>query len=96
MGRSFLTEFEYDIKKSLSNKEKHGIDFEEAKLLWNDKNALVIPANIIENESRYAIISKIKENFYIAIFTIRNEKYRIISVRNCRKKEVQMYERNII
>ena len=28
--------FEYDIKKSLSNKQKYGIDFEEVKLLWND------------------------------------------------------------
>jgi len=25
--------FEYDTKKSLSNKQKYGIDFEEAKLL---------------------------------------------------------------
>ena len=29
-------EFECDTKKSASNKEKHGIDFEEAKTLWLD------------------------------------------------------------
>ena len=34
--------FEYDIKKSLSNKQKHGIDFEEAKLLWNDDKMVEI------------------------------------------------------
>ena len=51
-------DFEYDINKSLKNKEKHGIDFEEAKLLWNDKNSLIVPANIVNNEIRYAMISK--------------------------------------
>jgi uncharacterized DUF497 family protein len=27
--------FEYDSEKSEANKAKHGIDFEEAKVLWN-------------------------------------------------------------
>ena len=30
--------FEYDTKKSLSNKQKYGIDFEESKLLWSYDN----------------------------------------------------------
>ncbi len=34
--------FEYDTKKSLSNKQKHGIDFEEAKLLWSDDKMIEI------------------------------------------------------
>ena len=34
--------FEYDINKSLLNKQKHGIDFEEAKLLWNDDKMVEI------------------------------------------------------
>lgn len=29
--------FEYDENKSVINKNKHGIDFEEAKALWCDK-----------------------------------------------------------
>lgn len=33
--------FEYDQQKSASNKEKHGIDFEEAQALWDDANAEV-------------------------------------------------------
>ena len=35
--------FEYDQNKSKSNKEKHGFDFEEAKELWNDQKAIIIP-----------------------------------------------------
>jgi len=32
--------FEYDENKSIKNKLKHGIDFEEAKALWENENAL--------------------------------------------------------
>jgi hypothetical protein len=35
-------DFEFDPQKSQSNKLKHGIDFEEAKALWNDPNAIEI------------------------------------------------------
>ena len=86
--------FEYDEAKSIKNKQKHGIDFEEAKALWDDKNALIVPANIVDNEVRYALISKFLKKCYVAIFTIRHEKYRIISVRRCRKNEEKNYEKN--
>ena len=39
--------FEYDEKKSQINKEKHNIDFVEAQKLWQDEDALVVPANIV-------------------------------------------------
>jgi len=86
--------FEYDENKSIKNKEKHNIDFEEAKILWNDKNAIVVPANIVDNEIRYAMISKLNKKCYVAIFTIRNNNYRIISVRRCRKNEERDYANN--
>ena len=49
--------FEYDTKKSLSNKQKHGIDFEEAKLLWNDDKMVEIKTSY-EDEERFITISK--------------------------------------
>ena len=69
--------FEYDEIKSIKNRQKHGIDFEEAKSLWEDKKALIVPANIVDDEVRYALIYKLNEKCYVAIFTFRNEKYRI-------------------
>ena len=86
--------FEYDENKSIKNKTKHNIDFEEAKFLWNDKNAIIIPANIIDNEIRYAIISKLNKKCHVAIFTSRNDNYRIISVRRCRQNEERDYANN--
>ena len=63
--------FEYDEKKSKINKEKHNIDFVEAQKLWQDEDALVIPANIVDNEIRYALISKILTKCFVVIFTIK-------------------------
>ena len=85
--------FEYDENKSKINKEKHGIDFLEAQNLWQDENALVVPANIVDEEVRYALISVFKNKCYLVIYTIRNEIYRIISVRRCRKKEEKSYDK---
>ena len=87
-------DFEYDENKSNTNKIKHNIDFKEAQLLFNNKHALVIPANIIDNEERYALISKLNNKCYVAIFIVRENKYRIISVRRCRKNEERNYESN--
>lgn len=36
--------FEYDQRKSGINRKKHGIDFAEARELWNDPDLLEIPA----------------------------------------------------
>ena len=86
--------FEYDENKSQTNKEKHGIDFVDAQNLWKDEDALVITANIIDEEVRYALISMFKDKCYTAIFTLRDGAYRIISVRRCRKNEEGNYEKN--
>lgn len=77
----------------MKNKEKHNIGFEEAKQLWNE-SAVVIPAKDVEGEIRYALISQLNSKCYVAIFTIRENKYRIISVRRCRKNEESIYEKN--
>ena len=83
--------YEYDNNKSLSNKKKHGIDFEEAKLLWNDDRMIEITTSY-ENEERFINIGKINTKFYTIVTTYRGEKIRIISVRRARKKEIEIYE----
>ncbi len=83
--------FEYDSNKSLSNKQKHGIDFEEAKLLWDDDRMVEI-LTTYEDEERFISIGKINTKFYTVVTTIRKEKIRIISARRARKKEIEIYE----
>ncbi len=86
-------EFEYNESKSNSNKEKHGIDFEEAKELW--RGAYVeIEARTV-GESRFMLIAKLKNQFYSCVFTKREEKIRIISCRKSRESEVKIYHEQI-
>lgn len=83
--------FEWDDDKNSSNKTKHGIDFETAKELWLDENRLEIrvPCPI---EDRWIVIGKLQRKIWTAIYTIRSESVRIISVRRARKKEEELYE----
>ncbi|HIG29470.1 MAG TPA: BrnT family toxin [Verrucomicrobiales bacterium] len=83
--------FEYDIRKSLKNKKKQGIDFETAQELWNDSNCIIFRARS-DDEERFAILALLKSTLWIVFFTYREEKVRIISVRKTRKGEKSLYE----
>ena len=71
-------DFEYDPEKSNENRQKHGIDFEEAQALWK--------------EPRSMVFGKINEKFWTAVITFRGENTRLISVRRSRKEEKAIYE----
>lgn len=83
-------DFEFDPSKSLLNKEKHGIDFEEAQLLWNSDIAEVESNR--QSEKRVLVIGMIGIRHWTAIITNRDpDIIRIISVRRSRPKEVEIY-----
>ena len=84
-------EFEFNRLKSERNKEKHGIDFIEAQLIWEDADRMEIPART-EDEPRYLVIGKIGRKYWSAIITYRDENVRIISVRRSRNEEITLYE----
>lgn len=83
-------EFEYYPKKCRSNKQKHGIDFEESQALWFDFNRLEVQARS-DDEPRYALIAMLNEKLWTAFYTIRNDRIRLISVRRSRKGEEELY-----
>ena len=83
--------FEWDKDKSRSNNDKHGIDFHDAKKIWNDSQRVEIETSY-PFENRSILIGKIGEKHWTAIFTKRRKAIRIISVRRSRKKEVRLYE----
>jgi len=84
-------DFEWDSDKSVSNKAKHGIDFETAKNIWLDENRVEIHAPY-PVENRGILIGKYQNKLWTAIYTMRGDAIRIISVRRARKKEVNLYE----
>jgi uncharacterized protein len=85
-------QFSWDQSKSDSNKVKHGIDFEQAKEVFEDKNAVITASNTGNSEDRWIVIGKTLKQFLIAVvFTIRDVSIRIISARQARKNEIKDY-----
>ena len=84
-------EFEFDERKSQSNKKKHGIDFVEAQALWDDPELLEIPLKA-EDEPRLLMVGQIGGKHWSAIVTRREPRVRIISVRRSRNEERELYE----
>ena len=86
-----MIEFEYDQRKSASNRSKHGIDFDTARGLWLDPDLLEVPART-EDEPRFLVVGLIGDKHWSAIITYRGTRIRIISVRHSRTEEVKLYE----
>jgi uncharacterized DUF497 family protein len=82
--------FEYDPNKSEINKNKHGIDFDEAQKLWLDLQRIEIEARTV-GESRKLMIAQLCDEIWSLIFTMREDKIRIISARKARKNEKEIY-----
>jgi uncharacterized DUF497 family protein len=84
-------QFEWDEHKSASNKIKHGIDFKEAQILWEDCNRLEFSVKT-DGEQRFLTIGLINTKHWTAVITYRELNIRIISVRRSRIEEVRLYE----
>jgi uncharacterized DUF497 family protein len=83
--------FEYDPDKSAANRDKHGIDFDEAQALWDDPYLIEAPANVTD-EPRFLAVGMIGARHWTAVYTYRSDWVRIISVRRARKQEIDHYE----
>ena len=83
--------FEFDHARSAANKQKHGIDFNEATTLWEDDNGLEVPAKDQAGERRLARVALIGAKLWFCVYTMRGETVRIISVRRARDYEKERY-----
>ena len=84
-------EFYFDQHKNEINKKKHGIDFVEAQLLWEDTDLLEVPAKT-EEEPRFLVVGRIGAKHWTAVITYRDNQVRLISVRRARTTEIELYE----
>ncbi len=87
--------FEWDEKKSISNKKKHGISFEEAQTVFLDENALLIhdPDHSLE-EDRFVLLGmSFKLRLLIVCHCYRKAEnvIRIISARKATRTEQKQY-----
>jgi len=69
-------EFEFDPRKSDSNKAKHGIDFVEAQALWKSKHIRLGAKDALEK--RYMVIGRIGSEHWSAIITYRGGRFGLL------------------
>ena len=84
-------EFDFDPAKSVSNLEKHGIDFDAVQAIWQDVMRVEIPALTVD-EPRWLVVGQIDGKHWSVVVTYRGQRVRIISARRSRTEEVALYE----
>lgn len=87
--------FEWNFDKSVSNIQKHGVSFDEAKAVFTDEYARLIgDPDHSQNEGRFLLLgTSIESNLLVVCHCIREaEIIRIISARKAGKQERKIYE----
>jgi len=89
--------FEWDPVKNVKNQRKHGIDFREAKTVFQDKKAVKIDDEEHSyDEERYIVIGMSRKDRELTVchcFKDDGDIIRIFSARKANKAEKAMYER---
>jgi uncharacterized protein len=85
--------FEWDAEKAASNLRKHGVDFAEAALVFEDAFALTMRDLHSEREERFVTIGNDPQGrLLVVVYTWLGERIRLISARNATSRERREYE----
>ena len=86
--------FDWDENKTVSNRSKHGVSFEEAKTVFDDPLYVdFYDPNHSEEEDRYLIVGESSQRrLLIASYTERGNLIRLISAREVTRTEMKVYE----
>ncbi len=89
--------FEWDENKNRANQRKHKVSFDEAKTVFYDENARLIPdPDHPENEERF-IIMGMSSNLHMLVvvhcYKENDEVIRIISARKATRNEQKYHNR---
>lgn len=85
-------EFEWDEQKADANLSKHGISFSEAQTLWEDRNRVAFRL-CHAGETRMGLLARYGGATWLAIYTCRDGRIRLISVRRAVGKEGSLYDK---
>lgn len=89
--------FEWSTSKSIANRRKHGVSFEEAETVFSDDRALLIgDPEHSEDEDRFVLLglSSLTRTLVVChCYRERDEVIRIISARKADRSERAEYDR---
>ncbi len=88
-------QFEWDETKSLINKQKHGVSFEEASSVFSDENGILISdPDHSEDEDRFILLGLSAQLRLLVVchcFRGEDDVIRIISARKAETHEAKSY-----
>ena len=90
-------QFEWDEEKDKLNRKKHGIGFREALPAFLDPKRIeqIDREHSTLEEERVDIIGRVKDSLLVfGVYTDRNSRIRIISVRKAKREEINEYYRD--
>jgi len=85
-------EFEWDDEKAESNAHNHGVRFEEGAKVFLDSYRTMIGKRVTgDGEIRHAVVGSVGKRLLLLVFTMRQDRIRIISARKAHRNERQKY-----
>ena len=88
--KTLSSAFEWDSIKAMKNLAAHGVSFERVEFFeWDEAETLY---QTVSGERRYSSFGTIQGRLHCLIWTIRNERIRVISLRKANKREQEAYE----
>jgi hypothetical protein len=86
---------EWDLKKAEANKQKHGVSFETASLIFSGSCLFLLDTASSASEERWVAIGLLGETAIMVVYTERGERLRLISARRATREEREMLFREL-
>ena len=86
-------EFDWDPRKAIINRRRHGIDFADAGAVFHDDQAITIPDEGSDEEDRFVTLGvDVLGRILVVVYTWREDLPRLISARKATVRERRQYE----
>ena len=89
--------FDWDQRNIEKNWERHKVSFLECEEVFFNRPLVVVEDTLhSQSEGRYYALGRTNDDRYLfVVFTVRNNKIRVISVRDMNRKERRVYREEI-
>ena len=84
---------EWDESKRLSNLDKHGVDFIDAALIFENPIIESIDSRDNYDETRWQALGHVDDDYFMVVYTWRSETRRIISAWKVNQNGKKRYEK---
>lgn len=88
-------QFDFDAAKDEANRFKHGLRLSFAERIFADPFHRVLPSiREQDDEERFKAVGLTSDKLHTAVFVVRDQVIRLISVRRSNSSEQRDYDRN--